>query len=63
MLRELVSQAASRLTYVQRRAERTEDTVDDVAAGAGERINDMIGTMMGVSENGGAGEVGASMVA
>lgn len=59
MLRESVSQAASRLSGVRRRAERTEDAIYDVAGGESEGVVEMIGTMLGACETAGVEEVGA----
>lgn len=60
MFREPVSQAASRLSDVQGIAERARDAIDNIAGGAGEGVDDGIGSMVGASEAGGVGEVRAS---
>lgn len=59
MLHELVNQAASSLTDVQR---RVEDAVNDIARSAVKGVGDIIGSMMSTCEDGGVGEVGASAV-
>lgn len=45
---------------MERRVGRPADAINEVARGAGKRIGDVIGTIMGACEDGGAGQVGAS---
>lgn len=61
VLCKTLSQAASRLTDVLRRAKR-EGIIRDVARSASKRVVDMIGRMVGACENGCVGEVGANAI-
>lgn len=55
MLCELISEAVSSLTNVQRREKRAGDTVNGVTRSVGEGVSDLIGAMMVVYEDGGDG--------
>lgn len=62
VLCKLAIQVMSRLAYVQRRAKRAGNAMDDVARSESEGVIDRIAMVTGACEDGGFGKVGVSVV-